>query len=131
MNYKGIVNWLQEDGFVLMAFNDKGEVSLMEKATGTEVNDLPSFLIATVLPIAKKKVISMCTYPVKFVEIHNTPTERPSETGALSYTQHNVESFIYSNDSVVSMGKGITGEYAMVDAIENFIKNKETMNDKG
>jgi hypothetical protein len=115
MNYKGIIDWLQEDGFVLMGFSDKGEVTLMEKHTGKDVNDLSTFLIATVLPIAKKKVIYLCEYPVKFIEeVH----------------ADEVEAYIYSNDSVVSMGKGITGEFAMVNAIENFIKNKEKMNDK-
>ena len=57
MNYKGIVDWLQADDFVLLGFTECGVVSMMEKHSGREVNDLSSFLIATVLPIAKKKVI--------------------------------------------------------------------------
>ena len=126
MNYKGIVNWLQEDGFVQMAFNDKGEVSLMEKATGMEVNDLPSFLIATVLPIAKKKVahellrefnavrIEENYYPSKDVEID---AEIKVFDGGIWITY--------------AKGYGITGEYAMVDAIENFIKNEQEKNNDG
>jgi hypothetical protein len=117
MNYKGIVNWLQEDGFVLMGFSDKGEVTLMEKHTGKDVNDLSAFLIATVLPIAKKKVVYLEKDKVEFVEVH-----LPSGT---------ISAFIYGGEErLISEGEGETGEYAMVNAIENYIKNKERMNDK-
>lgn len=118
MNYKGIVNWLQGDGFVLMGFSDKGEVTLMEKHTGKEVNDLPSFLIATVLPIAKKKItyelMKKCDY-VTFTETYDggvwsaNISERYRDVGR--------EFGFY-------VGQGETAEYAMVSAIENFIKQE-------
>ena len=126
MNYKGIVDWLQEDGFVLMAFNDQGEVSLMEKATGREVNDLSSFLIATVLPIAKKKIAYILQNEMK--------GDRPNEVKFEEVqTDDKYETIIWGDGNVHSVGTGATFEYATVNAIEIFIreKQKEKFDDKG
>ncbi len=126
MNYKGIVDWLQADGFVLMGFSEQGEITLMEKATGREVNDLPSFLIATVLPIAKKKVAHILQSGMK--------GDRPNRvTFEEIQTNDTYETVIWGDGNVYSTGEGITFEYATVHAIENFIinRNKEMNDDKG
>ena len=124
MNYKGIVDWLQADGFVLMGFSEKGEVTLMEKVTGREVNDLSSFLIATVLPIAKKKIAHILQSEMK--------GDRPNEVKFEEVqTDDKYETIIWGDGNVHSVGTGATFEYATVNAIEIFIKNKEMNNDKG
>lgn len=121
MNYQGIVNWLQEDGFVLMGFSNRGELTLMEKHTGRDVNDLSAFLIATVLPIAKKKVVHILE-------------QGSDEKVRFEECAHPVQNtaYIYVGVEQVSAGSGATLEYAMVNAIENFIKKEqEISNDKG
>ena len=121
MNYKGIVDWLQEDDFVLMGFSKRGEVALMEKLTGKEVNDLPAFLIATVLPIAKKKI----THLVMEAGYNLVCFEE-------TFKDDKYLTSIHANGLVVSIGEGETFEYATVSAIENYIrKEQEKSNDKG
>ena len=121
MNYKGIVDWLQEDDFVLMGFSEQGEVTLMEKTTGREVNDLSSFLIATVLPIAKKKI----THLVMEAGYNLVCFEE-------TYKDDKYLTSIHANGLVISIGNGATFEYATVNAIENYIRNEqEKSNDKG
>ena len=121
MNYQGIVDWLQEDGFVLLGFSGKGEVSLMEKVTGEEVNDIPAFLVASVLPIAKKKVSHLLltegAVMVSFVE------ERVGDV---------YKTTILNGGASVAYGTSTSFEKASVMAIEQFILNKKgEVNDQG
>lgn len=127
MNYKGIVDWLQEDGFVLMGFSDRdGTPTLMEKITGREVNDLPSFLIATVLPIAKKKVIHELRKEFDYVKFQEVSYEDICHV-TICGVNH-----LSDDPAQFYAGSGKTGEYAMVNAIEVFITNQqEKIDDKG
>ena len=141
MNYKGIVDWLQADDFVLLGFTKRGVVSMMEKHSGREVNDLSSFLMATVLPIAKKKVIWLLkkdgferTDFLETVKYNALGGEViTAEITAWVVTQDKVDDAVAITylPKLIAEGKGATGEYAMVNAVENFIvnRNKEKFNE--
>lgn len=143
MNYQGIVNWLQEDGFVLMGFSERGEITLMAKHTGEEVNNLPSFLTATVLPIAKMKVthelIKGGASSVEFVECIYPMGEIINGKWDRSVLPEDTERVMYQTDiratgnRVADGSSKVSFEQATINAIEGYIikQNQEKINDKG
>ena len=102
---------------------------MMEKHSGREINDLSSFLIATVLPIAKKKVVWL---------LKKDGAELINFLESISYNALGGEVItatisMFKGDEIRIMaeGRGATGEYAMVNAVQNFIvnRNKEKFNE--
>ena len=92
----------------------------MEKMTGEEVNDIPSFLVASVLPIAKKKVAQVLIKEgftkVYFKEEYICASE--------GYVAH-----IFGDMMLRGYGRGESFEKATVHAVENFIERKKEMVD--
>lgn len=134
LNYQGIVNWLQRDNFVMLGFAQHGEAVMMERDTGREVSDLPSFLIASILPVAKRKVAQQLMEKCDYVEFKETVDKDGCHARITErYYEANRGSGFFN-------GSGETMEYAMISAIEAYIKNEvefftqekqEKVNDKG
>ena len=115
MKYQGIVNWLQEDSWCIVGFTSRGEAAVMEKETGVEVSDLPTFLIASILPTAKRKVVHQLRKQgheaIQFQEV--------------CYADRCECHIVVATTEVAAIGRGETLEQATVHAIENFIQKKQ------
>ena len=110
IDVKAIAEWLREDDYLSLGVDNMGHLIVIETQTGKEINTVTAYMIASLLPLAKKKIageLSKKYLSVSFREVFSAGT---------------YNCLIMGDNNLLASAKGNNGDLAMLDAVANFIK---------
>jgi len=113
-----ITEWLREDDYLSMSVSPMGQLIIIETATGKEVDTITSFMIATLLPLSKKKI------SIELLSKYSSVTFKEVYSGGV------INCLIMGDDSLMASAKGDNGDFVMLQAVANFIELERSKNGK-